>query len=113
MHPKLLVSEYNSGTYIALAIKFCGVIGEEKYQAKLREITTNLDQLRDRLRRIEAIEGATKTDASTAETFVDLYDSEPKVGKRIILNRMFTICVSGGCVKLEFNLAMIPKLTLG
>lgn len=93
--------------------KLSGVIGEEKYQAKLREITTNLDQLRDRLRRIEAIEGATKTDASTAETLVDLYDSEPKVGKRIILNRMFTICVSGGCVKLEFNLAMIPKLTLG
>ncbi|MFZ2545071.1 MAG: recombinase family protein [Candidatus Saccharimonadales bacterium] len=78
--------------------KLSGVIGEDKYQTKSREITANIDQLQDRLHRIEAIEGATKTDASTADTLVDLYESESKTGKRIILAKLITIYADKGCV---------------
>lgn len=81
--------------------RLSGVIGEEKYQAKLREIVANINQLRERLRRIESIEGATKTDSSTAETLIDLYDSEPKTGKRIIINKLFKLFADRGSVIIE------------
>lgn len=81
--------------------KLSGVITEEKYATKFQEISATLNQLRDRLRKIEEIEGATKTDASTAEALVALYDSEPKTGKRIIVSKLFKLSIERGSVIIE------------
>lgn len=79
--------------------KLAGAISEEVYLIKVSEIIEKSEQLRDRLHRIEVIEGETDTHEFSINTLVGLYQHESKTGKRIILNHLFKIDIANGIVR--------------
>ncbi len=83
--------------------KLAGAIGEQIYLAKVSEIKERLEQLRGRLCRIEALEGEAKTNDISIDTLIDLYWSESKTGKRIIITDLFSICASKGTVQFTLH----------
>ncbi len=83
--------------------KIAGVIGEQTYVTKLSETKDRSEQLHNRLRRIEVLDGEIKVRETSIGTVVDLYEHEPKTRKRIILNNLFKIRVSQGAVRFTLD----------
>lgn len=80
--------------------KIAGLITEELYQMKLEDIEVRLVQLRERLRRLEQLEGKAKSAEAVARTIVGLYESESKVGKRLILASLLKLSLVDGRVNI-------------
>jgi hypothetical protein len=81
--------------------KLSGLISEETYQERQVEIEARAMQLKDRLSKLEALEGMTISSSNNTRSIVGLYDSESKVGKRLILSAMFQVSIVGGRVNIQ------------
>src|SRR5665213_1429670 len=78
--------------------KLSGAISEEAYQQKQEEIEIRRLQLQDRLRRIELLDGKSKSVSNSAHSIAGLYESESKLGKRMILAMLFKMSLADGRV---------------
>ncbi|MFI5240607.1 MAG: recombinase family protein [Candidatus Saccharimonadia bacterium] len=81
--------------------KLSGVISEETYQKKQEDIEIRLMQLRDRLIRIEELEGKMSFEGSRTGSIIGMYTSESKIGKRLILATLFKINLARGGVNIQ------------
>lgn len=81
--------------------KTSGLITEEMYRKKLEEVEARLTQLRERLKRLELIEGKTKLREVTARTIAGLYDSGSKIEKRLILANLFKLSSVDGHINIQ------------
>lgn len=80
--------------------KISGLITEDLYQKKLEDAEIRLWQLRERLRKLELIEGKTKPREVAAQSVLELYESESKAGKRLILASLLKISLVDGRVNI-------------
>jgi len=82
--------------------KIAGAISEHSYQEKREEIRARLAQLRIRLHRLNIIEGQVKPGVVTAASIKELYESESKQGRRLILANLFKFSLNAGRVNIEY-----------
>lgn len=85
--------------------KISGLIDNAKYQSKAEEVKNHLTQLRERLKRLEFLEGKTKPVELTARTVKGLYESESKAGKRLMLTYLFRFQLINGRVDIFSSLS--------
>lgn len=76
--------------------KLTGLISEQKYKQKVDKLHGELDHLRMRLDRLEQVESQAQVSVDKPTSLCELYASESKVGKRIIMQELFAITVRSG-----------------
>ena len=81
--------------------KLSGAISIEAHQQKQKEIEIRRSQLKDRLSRIELVEGRSKPVGSSTHSIIGLYESESKQGKRMILAMLFKMSLVDGRVNIQ------------
>lgn len=72
------------------------LINGQTYTYKLDELNDKLCILKTRLSRLETIEGKAKTEVVQLSSLSDLYNAEPKHGKRFILDHLFNMQLEQG-----------------
>lgn len=76
--------------------KVSNLISEQRYKQKVDKLHNELDYLRMRLDRLEQVESQTPVADDKPVSLLDLYVSESKIGKRIIMQKLFKITMKGG-----------------
>lgn len=76
--------------------KLAGLISEERYKQKADKLHGELDHLRMRLDRLEQVESQVRVSVDKPTSLCELYASESKVGKRIIMQKLFAITLHNG-----------------
>jgi site-specific DNA recombinase len=76
--------------------KLSNLISEQRYKQKVDKLRNELDYLRMRLNRLEQVESQTPVSNDKPASLSDLYVSESKIGKRIIMQKLFKITMKDG-----------------
>lgn len=76
--------------------KLSNLTSEQRYKQKVDKLHNELDYLRMRLDRLELVESQTPVTNDKPTSLSDLYVSESKIGKRIIMQKLFKITTRGG-----------------
>jgi site-specific DNA recombinase len=76
--------------------KLSNLISEQRYKQKVDKLHDELDYSRMRLDRLELVESQTPVTNDKPTSLSDLYGSESKIGKRIIMQKLFKITTRGG-----------------
>lgn|GEM_PF-6046553 len=76
--------------------KLSNLISEQRYKQKVDKLHDELDYLRMRLDRLELVESQTPVANDKPTSLSGLYVSESKIGKRIIMQKLFKITTRGG-----------------
>lgn len=76
--------------------KLSNLISEQRYKQKVDKLHDELDYLRMRLDRLELVESQTPVANDKPTSLSGLYVSESKIGKRIIMQKLFKITTKGG-----------------
>lgn len=82
--------------------KLAGVIDNQKYTQKLKELQNELVVLRSRLENLESFE-AKQPNIEKPDSIRELYLRESKTGKRIIIHELFVISMRGGAVCIDLK----------
>ena len=82
--------------------KLAGVIDNQKYTQKLKELQDELTVLRSRLENLESLE-TKQPNIEKPDSIRELYLRESKTGKRIIIHELFTISMLGGAVCIDLK----------
>ena len=78
--------------------KLSGLISEQAYGQKAERLRDELSYLQLRLDHLERIESQTQVAVDRPATLAELYESESKTGKRIILLELFVMTATEGRV---------------
>lgn len=76
--------------------KLAGLISEQKHKQKADKMHDELDHLRMRLDRLEKVESRVRVSVDKPKSLCELYAGESKVGKRIIMQKLFAITLCSG-----------------
>lgn len=76
--------------------KLSNLISEQKYKQKVDKLHDELSYLHIRLNRLEQVESQAPVANDTPASLSDLYMSESKIGKRIIMQKLFKITMKDG-----------------
>ena len=76
--------------------KLSNLISEQRYKQKVDKLHDELDYLRMRLDRLELVESQTPVANDKPTSLSSLYAGESKIGKRIIMQKLFKITTRSG-----------------
>lgn len=79
--------------------RLAGLVSTEKYKRKVKRLHNETDYLRMRLSRLEEVEADALAILEKPTSLRDMYDSESKVGRRIIMRELFVMSVLEGHVE--------------
>lgn len=76
--------------------RLSSLISEQKYAQKADVLRNDLEYLGERLERLEQVESQTPAANARPTSLLVLYSGESKIGKRIIMQKLFTVTMQAG-----------------